>query len=244
MPSTVAPADWADCSSALAPNPQWPQQVCQVAKDEVHYWGRSVWYTLTDLAPASAGAGTQTVVNGLAWLVAGKPSLSLNAYAELAAPACTPDFADALRAGQLPKPVRRSASQQALLIARAPVAMAKGLLMDQADFRLVTRMVADREAVRMAGRTWLWWHAQLQRDGASSPWAAASRRGDEAALNAMLDARPADLQLAGHPLRVVRKGDALTLELPLWRQPRKTDAETQAVVAMALPLPVVADNKK
>ena len=55
------------------------------------------------------------------------------------------------------------------------------------------KLVADREAMAMLGRTWLWWHAQLQREGAREALAQAMSRhdGDQTAMPARLPLRAA-----------------------------------------------------
>ena len=232
----LAPTDWADCRAALAADAQWPQQVCHMGQGEVRWTAATLHESLGGEVggPGLSGA----VVQGLSWLGTGGDRIATHAMAELASEVCTPTYAQALRAGQLPEPQQRSAWQQLLLTVRAPVAVAMGM-MDAPDYRLSARIAAEAEALRAMGRSWLWWREQLVREGPSGPLAQAMAQGDVARLNALLGARPADVQLPGHPLTVVRGEQGLVLRLAMWQSSREwkrgKSVEHERLVDVVLP---------
>ena len=112
-------------------------------------------------------------------------------------------------------------------------------LMDAPDYSEPARIAADAEALRAMGRSWLWWREQLVREGPSGPLAQAMAQGDVARLNALLGARPGDVQLPGHPLTVVRGEHGLVLRLAMWRSIREwkrgKSVEHKRLVDVVLP---------
>ena len=144
----------------------------------------------------------------------------------MAAQACTPAFAEALRAGHLPELERRGLLQRFLLAARAPAASALSLYREPDYMAVAGKLVADREAVAMAGRTWVWWHTQLQREGGSGALATAMKQGDERELDAVLASRPTQLHMTGRGLRVVQHDGQSALVLTLLPMPANLDGSS------------------
>ncbi len=104
------------------------------------------------------------------------------------------------------------------------------------------KLVADREAMAMLGRTWLWWHAQLQREGAREALAQAMSRHDERELEAVLASRPAPLHMAGRSLRVAQHDGQVALLLALLPMPPNLDGsprDSKALREVAVLLPHV-----
>ena len=218
----LTPSDWVDCTMAFAANPQWPQQVCNMAKYAVQANAGKLRHQMTGMLAADDGDRATGFMQTLVWLFAGRLELMANAEAEMAAQACTPAFAAAVLAGQLPEPERRGLLQRALLAARAPAASALNLYREPDYMAPAAKLVADREAVAMAGRTWLWWHAQLQREGVSGSLATAMKQGGRE-LDAVLASRLAPLHMAGRSLRVAQHDGQAALVLALLPTPANLD---------------------
>lgn len=207
----------AECDQALAPRADWPQATCQAMHGEALDHAVMFQDALGSKRVLSerVGSGWELAAQALRWLGMGTPELNATHYANHLALQCEPSFMATVQAGQRPEDESGELSWSSLLfMVRAP---GGSLLQDIATPAMnhYTRRLADREAMRMAGRSWLWLQGEAQRQPAL---AQALARGDVVALSAALAKRPAADQMPGRNLNVVSgAGGKPTLRLVLWQ---------------------------
>ena len=206
----------ADCSEALAPRADWNQAICQALHGQTLEMQTAFAQALDGrVLNPSFGGKTEVLAQGMRWLAMGSGRLASEEYARGASRQCESEALASVAAGQ--KPADERASDLVVSVPYAMRAPGGVLLLDMAvpAWAQYTRRLADREARRMAGRSWLWLQAQIAQQPALAKALAAH---DAAPLNAALAARPADAHMPNRHLTVVAgEGGALLLRLPLWQ---------------------------
>lgn len=205
----------AECATALAPRADWPLATCQAMRGEALATANIMQETLGNRVFAkSVGGVAEMVGQTVRWAAMGSADLAKVEYARAIGRQCEAAHLAAIHEGRRPADEPYPWQASLAYAMRAPGGM---LLLNLAasDMNPYARRLADREALRMAGRSWLWLQAQMQRQ----PVAQALRQRDWAQLDQVLQQRPAALQMAGRPVAVTQDGGGQpVLRLMLWQR--------------------------